>query len=66
MSGVAEAPEISENFLDLAGYQREKKKMFWGCATPGCGSSKSISDLMFLKNPKIEILKMRVWSVLGL
>ena len=64
MSGVAEAPEISENFLDLAGYQREKKKMFCRCAPPGGRSARCISAVMFLKNPKIEILKMRVWSVL--
>ena len=64
MSGVAEAPEISENFWYLGGYQREKKKMFGGCQVPGGRSSKSISSVMFLKNPKIEILKKTVWFVL--
>ena len=64
MSGVATPPEISENFLAMTMYQREKKKMFYRCAPPGGRSARCISAVMFLKNPKIEILKMRVWSVL--
>ena len=59
---------LTPHFLGMPRFWRVQVSFIYGCALLRSGLGTCISDIIFLKNPKIEIgiLKMAVWFVLKL